>query len=236
MDTEQVNEVLKLLKIIADSSTANKIAAISMVVSGIAVLSSIYFSHQTRVQYIDSLRPMLSFELNEIKGILFLTVANTGQSYAEEITLSFKTINNNGEEKDFDLDKIFKSNFTLYPNEKITGSIASSGANIATETAPAIQIKVAYTKGNTKKKVEYLRWIYFTGTIGSNEFVEMSLDKIDKTLKEISNSNNRMANYFSGNWLLTMDEMNLQPQRNLYQDKKDAVKNIECPDENYRMK
>ena len=96
MDTEQVNEVLKLLKIIADSSTANKIAAISMVVSGIAVLSSIYFSHQTRVQYIDSLRPMLSFELNEIKGILFLTVANTGQSYAEEITLSFKTINNNG--------------------------------------------------------------------------------------------------------------------------------------------
>ena len=29
MDTEQVNEILRLLKIIADSSTANKIAAIS---------------------------------------------------------------------------------------------------------------------------------------------------------------------------------------------------------------
>ena len=55
MDTEQVNEILRLLKIIADSSTANKIAAISMIVSGIAVLSSIYFSHQTRVQYIESL-------------------------------------------------------------------------------------------------------------------------------------------------------------------------------------
>ena len=63
MDTEQVNEILRLLKIIADSSTANKIAAISMIVSGIAVLSSIYFSHQTRVQYIESLSPMLSFEL-----------------------------------------------------------------------------------------------------------------------------------------------------------------------------
>lgn len=34
MDTEQVNEILRLLKIIADSSTANKIAAISMIVSG----------------------------------------------------------------------------------------------------------------------------------------------------------------------------------------------------------
>ena len=62
--------------------------------------------------------------------------------------------------------------------------------------------------------------------------VEKSLDKIDKTLKEISNSNNRMANYFSGNWLLTMDERNLPPQRNLYQDIKDAVNNIERPDEN----
>ena len=76
MDTEQVNEILRLLKIIADSSTANKIAAISMIVSGIAVLSSIYFSHQTRVQYIESLSPMLSFELSEIKGILFLKIAS----------------------------------------------------------------------------------------------------------------------------------------------------------------
>lgn len=224
MDTEQVNEILRLLKIIADSSTANKIAAISMIVSGIAVLSSIYFSHQTRVQYIESLSPMLSFELSEIKGILFLTVLNAGQSYAEKINLSFKSINNNGEETEFDIDKIFESDFTLYPNEKITGSIARSGANIATETAPAIQLEVAYIKGNTQKKTEYSRWIYFTGTIDSNEFVEMSLDKIDKTLKEISNSNNRMANYFSGNWLLTMDEMNLQPQRNLYQDIKRCCK------------
>lgn len=32
--------------------------------------------------------------------------------------------------------------------------------------------------------------------------------------------------------LLFMDEMNLQPQRNLYQDIKDAVNNIERPDEN----
>ena len=116
MDTEQVNEILRLLKIIADSSTANKIAAISMIVSGIAVLSSIYFSHQTRVQYIESLSPMLSFELSEIKGILFLTVLNAGQSYAEKINLSFKSINNNGEETEFDIDKIFESDFTLYPN------------------------------------------------------------------------------------------------------------------------
>ena len=101
MDTEQVNEILRLLKIIADSSTANKIAAISMIVSGIAVLSSIYFSHQTRVQYIESLSPMLSFELSEIKGILFLTVLNAGQSYAEKINLSFKSINNNGERAHF---------------------------------------------------------------------------------------------------------------------------------------
>ena len=36
----------------------------------------------------------------------------------------------------------------------------------------------------------------------------------------------------SGNWLLTIDEMNLQPQRNLYQDIKDAVNNTDRPNEN----
>lgn len=87
MDTEQVNEILRLLKIIADSSTANKIAAISMIVSGIAVLSSIYFSHQTRVQYIESLSPMLSFELSEIKGILFLTVLNTALACSKHLRI-----------------------------------------------------------------------------------------------------------------------------------------------------
>lgn len=78
MDTEQVNEILRLLKIIADSSTANKIAAISMIVSGIAVLSSIYFSHQTRVQYIESLSPMLSFELNSHARLACYTMNKTG--------------------------------------------------------------------------------------------------------------------------------------------------------------
>ena len=55
---------------------------------------------------------------------------------------------------------------------------------------------------------------------------------ISSKLKEISYSCNRLANYFSGNWLLTIDEMNIQPQRNFYQDMRDASNNIERSEEN----
>ena len=53
MDELQFTEVLKLLQTIADSSTANKIAMISVIFSGIAVISSIYFSYKTRRHYIE---------------------------------------------------------------------------------------------------------------------------------------------------------------------------------------
>lgn len=231
MNIEQVNEILRLLKTIADSSTANKIAAISMIVSGIAVLSSIYFNHQTRVQYIESRDPLLSFELNEIKGILFLTIINNGQSYAKDITIVFDTIKNNGEKNKFEIDDIFKEPITLYPTEKITGVVAISGANVVTSIAPIIQIELSYIKGNTKKKDGYTRCITLSETIDTNNFVEKRLEEIDKTLKQISRSNNRVANYLTGNYLLTVDEMNFYPQRNLYQDIKDGVNNKERPDE-----
>ena len=60
----------------------NIIALVSVIISGIAVLSSIYFSVQTRKQYIDSLSPLLSFRLYEKSGYLFLRIENTGQSEA----------------------------------------------------------------------------------------------------------------------------------------------------------
>ena len=96
MDELQFTEVLKLLQTIADSSTANKIAMISVIFSGIAVISSIYFSYKTRRQYIESLNPLLSFQLVNNSGILVLTMKNTGQSEARDIKINFEKIINNG--------------------------------------------------------------------------------------------------------------------------------------------
>lgn len=54
MNIIQFNEIIELLHSISDNSTANIIALVSVIISGIAVLSSTYFSVQTRKQYIDS--------------------------------------------------------------------------------------------------------------------------------------------------------------------------------------
>ncbi len=229
MNTEKIDEIIKILRAIADTSTSNKIALLSVILSAIAVGSSIYFSYKTRKQYIESLNPLLSFQLVDNCGLLFLTIKNTGQSEAIEIKIIFDEISNNGEETLFNIAKIFKSELTLYPNEKVTGYIAKAGANISTEIAPTVKVHVSYIKGNNKKKTQYSRSICYAGE--TDNPIEDRLREIGSKLNEISASNNRMANYFSGNWLLTIDELNLQPQRNLYQDIKDGVNNKERPDE-----
>lgn len=229
MNTEKIDEIIKILRAIADTSTSNKIALLSVILSAIAVGSSIYFSYKTRKQYIESLNPLLSFQLVDNCGLLFLTIKNTGQSEAIEIKIIFDEISNNGEETLFDIAKIFKSELTLYPNEKVTGYIAKAGANISTEIAPTVKVHVSYIKGNNKKKTQYSRSICYAGE--TDNPIEDRLREIGSKLNKISASNNRMANYFSGNWLLTIDELNLQPQRNLYQDIKDGVNNKERPDE-----
>ena len=229
MNTEKIDEIIKILRAIADTSTSNKIALLSVILSAIAVGSSIYFSYKTRKQYIESLNPLLSFQLVDNCGLLFLTIKNTGQSEAIEIKIIFDEISNNGEETLFDIAKIFKSELTLYPNEKVTGYIAKAGANISTEIAPTVKVHVSYIKGNNIKKTQYSRSICYAGE--TDNPIEDRLREIGSKLNEISASNNRMANYFSGNWLLTIDELNLQPQRNLYQDIKDGVNNKERPDE-----
>lgn len=116
---------------------------------------------------------------------------------------------------------------TLYPNEQITGYISRSGANIVTAIAPMIRVHVSFRKGNTKKNEQYSRWICYSGNIDENNFLEKNLEDISRKLNEISYSNNRMANYFEGKFLLKTDEINAYPYSSLYQDMKDAVNNVE---------
>lgn len=226
MDVTQFEEILALLHSIADNAMANKIAFISVLISGIAVVSSIYFSHQTRVQYIESLSPLLSFNLVE-EGMLYLIVTNTGQSEATDIEISFKELKNNGEKNELTIDNVFKNSLTLYPNEQITGYVAVSGRNIKTAIAPMLRVHVSYRKGNTQKMEQYSRWICYSGNINDNNSFERNLESISQKLNEISYSNNRMANYFEGKFLLKTDEISAYPYSSLYQDMKDAVNNSE---------
>ena len=193
----------------------------------LAVLSSTYFSVQTRKQYIDSLSPLLSFRLYEKSGYLFLRIENTGQSEATEISLTFKELSNNGEQNKFELDEILKSKLTLYPNETVTGGICRSGRNIVTSIAPVIKIEVSYIKGNTKEKIQFFRCICYTGTNDENVFMKCELEDISRKLNEISCSSNRMANYFEGRFFLKSDVINAYPSSSMYKDLKDAINKTE---------
>ena len=227
MNIIQFNEIIELLHSISDNSTANIIALVSVIISGIAVLSSTYFSVQTRKQYIDSLSPLLSFRLYEKSGYLFLRIENTGQSEATEIFLTFKELSNNGEQNKFELDEILKSELTLYPNETVTGGICRSGRNIVTSIAPVIKIEVSYIKGNTKEKIQFFRCICYTGTNDENVFMKCELEDISRKLNEISCSSNRMANYFEGRFFLKSDVINAYPSSSMYKDLKDAINKTE---------
>lgn len=231
MNTMKYDEITNLLRTIADNSVSNQIAMISMIFSGIAVVSSIYFSYQTRKQYIDGISPLLSFNLMEKSSLLYLSIKNTGQSEALDICLDFKSIKNNGDSNSLLLSELFKNSITLYPNEQIIGHIAISGKNIKTIIAPLVILDVSYTKGNTHKRVQYTREICFSENIDDCQN-EDSLKNIEKKLGEISRSSNRVANYLSGNWLIPGDQLNVEPQRTLYQDIKDGTNNIERPTEN----
>lgn len=231
MNEIQINEALSLLRTIAGSSTANKIALVSTVISGIAVLSSIYFSHKTRKQYLNSLNPLLSFHLASHRERLYLSVTNTGQSVANNINLIFDNIENNGDKNKIELEGIFKTPFTLYPTEKISGYVADDGKNLWTQTAPIIHIQISYESGNTHKQEHYSRIICYSENIETNTAIKNSLNEISSKLNEISYSNNRMANYFTGEWLTKFDELNVRPSRSLYQDIKDGANNIDRTDE-----
>ena len=231
MNEIQINEALSLLRAIADSSTANKIALVSTVISGIAVLISIYFSHKTRKQYLNSLNPLLSFHLASHRGRLYLSATNTGQSVANNINLIFDNIENNGNKNKIELEGIFKTPFTLYPTETIFGYVAFSGKDMCTQIAPRLHVQISYENGNTQKLEQYSRTICYSEIIDKNKELKDTLTDIHSRLNEISYSNNRMANYFTGQWLLKIDELNVRPSRSLYQDIKDGTNNIERTDE-----
>ena len=206
---------------------ANKIAFIATVVSAFALISSIHFNHKTNVQYLNSLSPLLSCELSETAGFLYLTISNTGQSKATKIKVSLDRISNNGERNEFVSDDIFKEELELYPNERITGRIAISGENVVNGIAPVVKMSLNYQEGNTQKNVKYNRRVCFTRNIENNSDISEKISDISKKLNEISYSNNRMANYFEGRCLFKSDDLNVLPHGSLYQDMKEAFHNVE---------
>lgn len=224
MYNEKIDEIIYLLK---NNSISDFIAILSLIVAIIAVIITIIINIRENRKYINSLKPLLSFSLYEMNGLLLLLVKNNGQSEAKNIRIEVLELKNNANNSELMLDAIFKNTFMLYPTEETQGIIAISGRNIGKDIFPQIKLNISFIEGNDDKKIEYCRTIIFKRKIEEND----RLENIEDSIESISYSNNRIANYIEGRTLFTFDRMNVIPKSSLYKDMKDAFNNIEREDE-----
>lgn len=224
MYNEKIDEIIYLLK---NNSISDFIASLSLIVAIIAVIVTIIINVRENKKYINSLKPLLSFSLYEMNGILLLLVKNNGQSEAKNIRIKVLELKNNGSNSKLMLDAIFNEAFMLYPTEETQGIIAISGGNVETDIFPQVKLDISFIEGNDNKKIEYCRTITFKRKMEEKD----RLENIEDSIESISYSNNRMANYIEGRTLFTVDRMNVIPKSSLYKDMKDAFNNVEKEDE-----
>lgn len=218
--SNKLEEIIALLKA---TTLSDYIACISLIISIIALITNIITNIKNHKQYIESLKPLLSFDFFEMNGVLLLSIKNMGQTEAKNIRIEISELKNNGKYNNLHLDDLFKNEFMLYPTEEVQGMVGFFGANIEENVFPVIDVKVSYLNGNDNKDIKYSRTISFKKIIyGRNP-----LSKIENSIESISYSNNRLANYIEGRTLFTFDKLNVFPNNSLYKDMKDAINNVE---------
>ncbi len=213
------NQLREVINILTDNLMANTIAVLSFLVAFGALVVSIVSNYKNNKRYINSLKPMLSFEFYQMNGILLLAIRNSGKSEAKNIKITINEIFNNGDSKDLMLDDIFKSEFMLYPAEEIQGTIAIYSESIDTISFPYIDVNVSYVEGNDDKTINYSRTISFKRNIYSRN----QLSRIEDSIESISYSSNRLANYIEGRTFFTFDRINALPNSSLKKDIKNAL-------------
>ncbi|MBQ9833845.1 MAG: hypothetical protein IJO33_01480 [Bacilli bacterium] len=220
----QLNEIIEILK---DNNISNIIALVSTIIALAALIVTIASNNKNNKRYIDSLKPLLSFEFYQINGMLILAIKNTGMSEAKNINLKIKKLKNNGDNNKLMLDDLFKSEFMLYPTEEVQGIIGIYGERIDKEVFPMLDIEISYIEGNDNKNINYSRTIF----LKKNIYGRNHLSRIEDSIESISYSNNRLANYIEGRTLFAFDRINVFPHNSLYKDMKDAINNVDRPED-----
>ena len=151
MYNEKIDEIIYLLK---NTSISDFIGSLSLIVAIIAVIVTIIINVRENKKYINSLKPLLSFSLYEMNGLLLLLVKNNGLSEAKNVKIEVLELKNNGNNNKLMLDAIFNEVFMLYPTGETQGIIAISGRNIETDIFPQVKLNISFIEGNDDKKIE----------------------------------------------------------------------------------
>lgn len=97
-----------------------------------------HFFHQ---YHIESLEPMISMKLFTVDHFLYLSVKNTGQTEARDLSIKLNSIINNGDNQLF-CDDLFTMTFDLFPNESVQGKVAIDGSNVEMQIFPKIDVTI----------------------------------------------------------------------------------------------
>lgn len=196
------------------------ISAISALIAALSTVAAFMSNHQNKKQYLESIQPQLSMSLVEFNSWLYLRIKNTGKSAAKNISLSIKTIKNNGYADKLDLDLLFSSSFELYPEETVQGTVALYGRDISHTSFPSVEIDVSYDSDVDKRKCQYTRIVTFLSAYNEKISADVSFDKsgLEAALDSISRASVRIANYLDGRQAAPFDQLNTTSQKSLRDD------------------
>ena len=91
-----------------------------------------------------------------------------------------------------------------------------------------LDIEISYIQDHDNKSINYSRTISFKKNIYGRNL----LSRIEDSIESISYSNNRLVNYIEGRTLFAFDRLNVLPHNSLYKDMKDAINNVDRPEDN----
>lgn len=207
------------------------ISAISALIAVLSTVAAFRSNHQNKKQYLESIQPQLSMSLVEFNSWLYLRIKNTGKSAAKNISLSIKTIKNNGYADKLDLDLLFSSSFELYPEETVQGTVALYGRDISHTSFPSVEIDVSYKSDVDNRKYEYTRTVTFLSAYTEKISADINFDtgKIEDSLKCISRAAVRTANYLDGHQVYSIDEMEILAGKTLENDLHKTLGQAEKP-------
>lgn len=195
------------------------ISAVSALVAVVSVLVAVIENIKNQKHYKDSQLPLLSMRLVDYDGILYLRIKNTGKSLAHHIRIKPTEIINNSDYTLFD-SGLFAVDFELYPEESVQGSVSYVSGSICEEPFPQITVDVSYCKNSFRKKVKYSRTVTYSPAFDKKVSVDtnLSFKEIESSVKSISRSANRTANYLDGKNLYSFDNIEAPPESNLRKD------------------
>ena len=186
---------------------------------------ALWQNQQINKQHLESMAPAFSMSLISVKGLLFLTIENTGENAAKEIKISVESIENNGENCELKLDDLFASTFELYPKETVQGFIAFSGENMCTRTFPQVTVNVSYFWPQLNRHETYKRKVIYNNGYKQNVNADISMDnrEMESAVNNISRASIRVANYLDGCNVAPFDESNILAKTSLRNDMVEAL-------------